>query len=404
MIAEFLGCSIGGRAGTRGAHHERMRLCLGLLLAGSVALVACSGDDGGGLRLSNGPAAAPGAGTVAGGGASTTAPGPAAVACPTTVPAATAISATDLNATDVHVIPGAILFRSDLKVIRIETTGTGARSEPYVSPDLVHAYADADVIVTIESPNPPDAVLKVMPVGVTTGAPPGPTKTDGALTATPANWSAGGTSVFASDATSFYVLADVTGQGDTIYKVSKADPNQMTPLANLDQSSLGDPQLSGTDLWFTRDQKRVYKVTQAPADPVNDPAGLLGTTASEPKEIFGIGYAKCNLAVGGTHTFCSTGKALEQRDLTGGNLETVLDAQKMSSPTLLGAAQFGTDTVFVRSLPSTTTDALKNGIHAIKGTDDKVLVCGRDAINSFAADGSKVVWAEQGKGVFSAPR
>ena len=76
----------------------------------------------------------------------------------------------------------------------------------------------------------------------------------------------------------------------------------------------------------------------------------------------------------------------------------------MSSPTLLGAAQFGTDTVFVRSLPSTTTDALKNGIHAIKGTDDKVLVCGRDAINSFAADGSKVVWAEQGKGVFSAPR
>ena len=403
MITEFSGCPRGHRTGTRGAHPERMRLYLGLLLAGSVALVACSGNDSGGLRLSGAPAPAPGAGTVAGGGAATTSTGPAAVACPTTVPAATAISATDLNATDVHIIPGAILFRSDLKVIRIETTGGGARSEPYVSPDLVHAFADADVIVTIESPNPPDAVLKVMPVGVTSGAPMDPTKTDG-LTATPANWVAGGTSVFASDATSFYVLADVTGQGDTIYKVSKADPNQMTQLANLDQSSLGDPQLSGTDLWFTRDQKRIYKVTQAPADPANDPAGLLGTTASEPKEIFGIGYATCNLAVGGTHTFCSTGKALEQRDLTGGSLETVLDAQKMSSPTLLGAAQFGTDSVFVRSLPSTATDALKNGIHAIKGTDDKLLVCGRETINSFAADATTVVWAEQGKGVFSAPR
>jgi hypothetical protein len=403
VITEFSGCSLREGTGTPSAHHERMRLYLGLLVAGSFALVACSGDDGGGLRLSNAPAAAPGAGSVAGGGAATTPTGPAAVACPTTVPAATAISATDLNATDVHIIPGAILFRSDLKVIRIETTGAGARSEPYVSPDLVHSYADADVIVTIESPNPPDAVLKVMPVGVTSGAPMGPTKTDG-LTATPANWSAGGTRVFASDATSFYVLADVTGQGDTIYKVSKADPNQMTQLANLDQSSLGDPQLSGTDLWFTRDQKRVYKVTQTPADPATDPAGLLGTNASEPKEIFGIGYANCNLAVGGTHTFCSTGLALEQRDLTGGNLETVLDAQKMSSPTLLGAAQFGTDTVFVRSLPSTATDALKNGIHAIKGTDDKLLVCGRDAINSFAANDTKVVWAEQGKGVFSAPR
>ena len=378
-----------------------MRLYLGLLLAGSVALVACSGDDGGGLRLSSGQAPAPGAGTVAGGAPAGSAPGPAAVACPTTVPAATSISAMDVNATDVHLVPGAILFRSALKVIRIETAG-GARSEPYVSPDLVHSFADADVIVTIESPNPPDAVLKVMPVGVTTGM--APTKTDATLTATPASWSAGGTYVFASDATSFYVLADVTNQGDTIYKVSKADPNQMTQLANLDQSSLGDPQLSGLDIWFTRDQKRVYKVTQTPTDPAADPAGLLGTTASDPTEIFGIGYAKCNLAVGGTHTFCSTGKALEQRDLTGGNLETVLDAQKMSSPTLLGAAQFGTDSVFVRSLPSSTTDALKNGIHAIKGTDDKVLVCGRETINSFAADDTKVVWAEQGKGVFSAPR
>jgi hypothetical protein len=380
-----------------------MRLYLGLLLAGSVALVACSGDDGGGLRLANGPGgAASGTPAPSTGSAPSGAAGPLAPACPTSVPAATSISATDLNATDVHLIPGAIFYRNDIKVIRIDTATGGARSEAYVSPDLVHSYADADVIVTIESPNPPDAVLKVMPAGATSPGAMNPgTKTDGTLTTTPPNWSAGGTYVFASDATSLYVLADVTNQGDTIYKVSKADPNQMTQLANLEQSSLGDPQLAGADIWFTRDQKRVYKVTQT-VDPA-DPTGAT-KTASDATEIFGIGYANCNLAVGGSHTFCSTGKALEQRDLTGGDLQTVLDAQKMSSPTLLGAALFGTDTVFVRSLPSSATDALKNGIHAIKGTDDKLLVCGRETINAVAADDTKVVWAEQGKGVFSAPR
>jgi len=378
-----------------------MRLYLGLLLVGSVALVACSGDDGGGLRLdNNGPGTAPSTPTTSTGSAPAAAPGPVAPACPTTVAAATSISATDTNATDVHLVPGAVMFRNDLKVIRVDLA-TGVRTEPYASPDLVHSFSDADVIVTIESPNPPDAVLKVLPAGATSGTMNPNTKTDGGLTTTPPNWSAGGTYVFASDATSFYVLADVTNQGDTIYKVSKADPNQMTQLANLEQSSLGDPQLSGTDVWFTRDQKRVYKVTQT-VDAA-DPTGAT-VTASDPTEIFGIGYANCNLAVGGSHTYCSTGKALEQRDLTGGDLQTVLDAQKMSSPTLLGAAQFGSDTVFVRSLPSSTTDALKNGIHAIKGTDDKLLVCGREAINAFAADDTKVVWAEQGKGVFSAPR
>jgi hypothetical protein len=377
-----------------------MRLYLGLLLVGSVALVACSGDDGGGLQTGPAPGTAPATGTPATGSNPASAPGPVAPACPASVPAATTINAADINATDVHLIPGAIMYRSDHTVIRIDAV-SGARTEPYVSPDLVHSFVDADVIVTIESPNPPDAVLNVMPVGGTSGM--DPNKLGGAapLTVTPASWSAGGTYVFASDATSFYVLADVATQGDTIYKVSKADPNQMTQLANIDQSSLGDPQLSGTDIWFTRDQKRVYKVTQT-ADPA-DPTGAT-LTASDATEIFAIGYATCNLAVGGAHAFCSTGKALEQRDLTGANLQTVLDAQKMSSPTLLGAAQFGTDSVFVRSLPSSATDAFKNGIHAIKGTDDKLLVCGREAINGFAADDTKVVWAEQGKGVFSAPR
>jgi hypothetical protein len=213
--------------------------------------------------------------------------------------------------------------------------------------------------------------------------------------------------VFASDATSFYVLADVTGQGDTIYKVSKADPNTMTQLASLN-APLGDPQLAGNDIWFVREQKRVYKVAQlvAAEDPAV-PGGVLGdkeTTAEPATEVFGIGYADCKLAVGEKHAFCSTGKSLEQRDLSGGNMTTVFDSQKGAAPTLLGAALYGSDTVFVRSLPATTTDALKSGIRAVTGTTEKFVACGREPINSFAVGDTTVVWAEQGKGVFLAPR
>ena len=373
-----------------------MRISLGLLLAGSVALVACSGDDGAGsIRRGS-----PGAGTSptdTGATGSATPAAPAAVACPATVPAATAISTMDTNATDVRIVGGFVLYREGPKVLRIDPTN-GARSEIYTSADLVHSFVDDAVLVTIESPNPPDAVLKVRPAGATTGQDP---QLGAELTVTPANWSAGGTSVFASDATSFYVLADVTNQGDTIYKVSKADPNVMTVLAQLDQASFGDPQLAGTDVWFVRDQKRVYRVTQT--EDATDPLNVL-LVPGPATEVFGIGYADCKLAVGGAHAFCSTGKALEQRSLTGGDLQTVFDAQKVAAPTLLGSAIFVSDTVFVRSLPASPTDALKNGIHAIKGTDDKLVACGREPINAFAADSSSVVWAEQGKGVFRAPR
>jgi hypothetical protein len=314
------------------------------------------------------------------------------------VTAPTALSTVDLNATDVRIVGGVVIYRDGARVVALDPT-TSARRELYTSPDLVHSFADDAVLVTIESPNPPDAVLRIRQA---TGATPAdPTKLGADLTVTPDSWSAGGTTVFGSDATSLYVLADVTNQGDTIYKVSKADPTVMTALTQLDAASLGDPQLAGSDVWFVRDQKRVYRITQT-VD-ATDPLDLV-TTPGPASEIFGIGYADCKLAVGGSHAFCSTGTALEQRSLTGGDLQTVFDAKKVASPTLLGSALFGADTVFVRSLPSGPADALKNGIHAIKGTDDRLVACGRDMINAFAADSTSVVWAEQGKGVFRAPR
>lgn len=372
-----------------------MRISLGLFLAGSVALVACSGDDGIGTIRRGSPAggtasADPNAANLAGGAT------PAAVACPATVAAPTALSVQDTNATDVRIVGGVVIYRDGARVLAIDPA-SGARKELYTSADLVHAFADDAVVVTIESPNPPDAVLRIRPAGAAAD----PAKPGRDLTVTPENWSAGGTTVFGSDETSLYVLADVTNKGDTIYKVSKANPNDMIALTELDAASLGDPQLAGNDVWFVRDQKRVYRVEQT-VD-ATDPLKVLSTPGPA-TEVFGIGYAACKLAVGGSHAFCSTGTALEQRNLTGGDLQTVFDAQKVAAPTLLGAALFGADTVFVRSLPSSPTDMLKNGIHAVKGNADQLVACGRETINAFAVDSTSVVWAEQGKGIFRAPR
>jgi hypothetical protein len=373
-----------------------MRLSLGLLVAGSVALVACSGDDGVGSIRRGAP---PGGGApVDPNAGAAVAAAPASVACPATVAAPTALSTVDTNATDVRIVGGVVFYRDGARVLAIDPV-SGARHELYTSPDLVHSFVDDAVVATVESPNPPDAVLRIRPA---TGATPAdPTKLGADLTVTPDGWSAGGTTVFGSDATSLYVLADVTNQGDTIYKVSKADPSVMTALTQLDAASLGDPQLAGTDVWFVRDQKRVYQIIQTvdATDPLN-----VTSTPGPATEIFGLGYADCKLAVGGSHAFCSTGTALEQRSLTGGDLQTVFDAQKVAAPTRLGAPLFETGTVFVRSVPSSPSDALKNGIHAVKGTDDRLVACGRETINALAADSTSVVWAEQGKGVFRASR
>ncbi|HSO39116.1 MAG TPA: hypothetical protein VLT33_41605 [Labilithrix sp.] len=382
----------------------RLPLLLAVSLA-SLSLAACSGVDGGGsIRRAPG-SDAPGEASAPD---PKSTPAPSAAGCPATVPEAKAVSTTETNATDVRLLLGGdVVYRDGPTVYRV--SHAGAKSTIYTSPDLVHAFADDSVLVTVESPNPPDAVVKILPVGPTSaGLPPGPGGSDGqALTISPPGWNAGGTYVFASDATSLYFMADVDNVGDTLYRVDKANPLQMTVVAQLDTASLSDPQLAGSDVWFVRDQKRVYKVAMAAAgaDP-KSPLGQ-GDGASPPVEVFGLGYADCKLAVGGAHAFCSTGKALEQRDLSGGSLVTVLDPMKSTTPGGLGAATFGSDAVLVRTLPSSPSDVLKNGIRALKvgaTPDDKLVACGREAISSIAVDGASVVWTEPGKGVFRAAR
>jgi hypothetical protein len=371
-----------------------------LLLAASLSLVACSGADGTGeIRRAPG-SETPGPTTSD----PSSTPSPSSTAgCPAGVPEAKVVSTTEPNATDVRVLLGGdVVYRDGPTVYRV--TPAGVKSTLYTSPDLVHAYADDTVLVVIESPNPPDAVVKLLPVGPTSpGTPPGEGKEPAGLPITPPGWNAGGTYVFASDATSLYFQADVDNVGDTLYRVDKANPLAMTVIAQL-QASISDPQLNGTDVWFVRDQKRVYKAAMSatPGD-LKDPTGA---DTGAPVEVFGIGYADCKLAVGGAHAFCSTGKALEQRDLAGNNLLTVLDPMKTAAPAILGQATFNGDAVIVRTLPASGSDVLKNGIRAVKAgaTDATLLACGRDTITSIAVDAASVVWTEQGKGVFRAAR
>jgi hypothetical protein len=373
---------------------------LGLLLVGSASLVACSGDDGGGIRRGTGTGTeTPGGdpGTTPGGAVTT--PPSTAITCPAGVPAPISV-AQDTNAADIRVVNASAVYRQGPSVFKVDAGGT--RSTLYTNEDLVRSFIDAEVLVTIESPNPPETVIKVMPAGPTTDEQKGLE-----LTATPAGWNAAGSYIFASDQTSLYAMADTTG-GDTIYKINKANPTIMTQLANIEAASLGDAQLVGQDVWFVREQKRVYKIVQeTPQDPNLDPLGL-GTVASPATEVFSMENADCKLAVGGSSAYCSTGKALEQRDLKGANLRTVFDPAKAAAPSLLGSAIYGADTVFVRSLPQGPTDLLKNGIRAIKMNgmiaDEKFVACGRETITSFAVDTNVIVWTEQGKGVFMAPR
>jgi len=287
-----------------------------------------------------------------------------------------------------RLVGDAIFYSDGPKVYRMNKDGSQLR-EHYTSADLVGAYVDSTLLVTIESPTPPLAVLKVMPLdAAATG------KGLPAITV-PTNWNAGGSYVFGSDTDYLYVMADVEGQGDTIYRLPKATPAAMTALATYG-TPLADPQLAGSDVWFVRDARRVFKVTQT---------GDRITPAAPATEVFGIGYADCRLAVSQTHAFCSTGTALEQRDLMGGNAATVLDAAKAASPFVVGIATAVAESVFVRSLPSTPTDAAKNGIRAVPsaGGTPRTLACGRDVITSIAVDATTVVWAEK-KGIFSTPR
>src|SRR5438067_723200 len=82
-------------------------------------------------------------------------------------------------------------------------------------------------------------------------------------------------------------------------------------------ATITDAQLVYPNVWFVRGQKRVYEVVQSALEDGN--GDIVGLKPQPATEIFASASDACRLAVGGQAAFCSDGKALTRRDLTGAN-------------------------------------------------------------------------------------
>jgi hypothetical protein len=285
--------------------------------------------------------------------------------------------------------------------------------EIYASPDLIRAYVDQTAMLVVEATaDTTDATLRVIPStpaaeGATAEFPDFPAadeqaglldvlgRGDGRSVAT--NFNAAGTRVFASDETSFYLLAD-TANGDALVQVSKENPAAQTTLASS-PNVITNAQLANGALWYVRDGNRIFKLTL--------PDEANGVVPGEPTEVFGIAYASCSLAVGADAAFCSVGSGVERRDLSGANPTTILDAQRSVTGARFGAAMAEGGTLFVRS---DAPDAkVKHVIRVVKAgpggaADERLAACGRSLVTDMAIDATNVVWTEQDGGVFIATR
>ncbi|MDF2693456.1 MAG: hypothetical protein K0S65_1839 [Labilithrix sp.] len=385
-----------------------MRKALGTLVGvAALALVGCADDDtASGLRNRSGSTNQERETPAESSPSAAGAPSAAENAC-ATVQAPTVLSDAK-DARDVHIAGTGVFYKAGPKVFRVLKDGTG-RKELYTSPNLVRSFVDKTTMILIESTaDSPEATLRVIDAikpAVDEGGqapepalPDFPTAADGATpgTTTATNYNAAGTWVFASDESFFYLLAD-TGNGDTIFQVSKANPAVRTEIAQS-PNVITNPQIASSAVWYVRDQQRIFKV--ALADEEN------GIEQGEPTEVFGIGYASCSLAVNETNAFCSVGTAVERRDLTGGNPKTILDAQQSKTQARFGATIARDGTLFVRS--EAPDEKVKHVIRSIKPSADAAeegfVACGRNMVTDLDVDGTNVVWAEENTGVFIAPR
>lgn len=387
-----------------------MRKALGMIvsLATVAMMVGCADDDmASGLRgrsntASRDPEGTPTPAAASEGGGETAAERTCAA-----LPAPKALSDAK-DARDVFVVGSAVFYQSGPKVFRVLKDGTG-KTEVYTSPNLVRTYVDRTSMILVEttgdSPEATIRVIKALTLEVKDGQqapepefPDFPAAKDGEApgVATATNFNAAGTNVFASDASSFHLLAD-TGNGDTIFEVDKNDPGARTVLAQS-PNVITNPQIASGAVWYVRDQQRIFKV--ALADEEN------GIPQGEPTEVFGIGYASCSLAVNELAAFCSVGSAVERRDLTGANPKTILDAQKSMTQARFGPTIAHDGTLYVRS--EAPDEKVKHVIRAIKPTTDaaeeKLVACGRGTVTGLAVDGTSIVWTEESAGVFIAPR
>lgn len=375
-----------------------MRIGLGVALFFGALTVGCGeGPDASSLgsrhtggETSEGTPSAPGStpGAVNPGDAPPNATTPAAGACPTGLAVPNTLTL-DANAQDLRLVDGKIYFRLDDTFVQMKKDGTG-RNDVYKSAALVRGWADATNMVFVEAPNgQPDLTLRA-------------TKLDGTtvFATNLTGFNAASTHVFGSDDLYYYFVADVTNNGDSIYRASRTT-GAVTRLANFgvgEGNDISNMQLSGYDVWFVRASKRVYVVKQTVTVDENDQS-VTAITPQTQTEMFASGFDDCKLAVGKDAAYCSDGKQLIRRELTGANPTTIFDSTKSAVPADLGA-------------PSVTADAL--GMQPASGVirvltpsatsaSEKIVACGMTDILSSAFDADSVVWAAS-KGIFIAPR
>jgi hypothetical protein len=358
-----------------------------LLLLGGVLLGGCSDEE-------QAPGLRRGVDLPPRGGASDAVLTPAQSAC---APVPGAVSLSDAkDARDVAISGGNVFYRVGEKVHRISKDAKDPK-EVYTGPNLVRSFVDGTSMMLVESNGDNlEATLRVVPTG-TDEAPAGPL--DGKGVAAGTNFPAAGTRVFASDETSFYVLADTTG-GDVIAKVEKANPGNRAIL-RTSLEVVSNPQLANGAIWYVADRNRVFKI------PLAAPGAEVEGALEEGKEIFGLAYASCGLAVTDDAAFCSMGDGLERRDLTGANPKMVLDAKKSVAPVRFGDTVSNGGALVVRSAEPDPN--VKHVIRLLKPkagdlVDEKLVACGRSLVTDLAVDATHVVWAEQDGGVFIAPR
>lgn len=363
-----------------------MRRSILLVLLGAFS-TACGGTDAGGLSHGRGGAT----GAAPDEGADVAMPeddGVAPAAGPCAGIAEPKAIAPDPDAVELRIADQAIFYRTGTKVIRVAKNDL-SRAPIYESKDLMHAFvAGSGIIVAVEDPAPPTAVVRIVS-----------TEDEASAITIPTNWNAGSSYVFAADDGAFYAVGDVSDVGEGVYQIPRLAPAPVALAPN--QGVVSSPQLSASgDVWFVRDHQRIFEVELA-AEP-----DILLRKASPAKEVFGIGYATCGLAVGKEAAFCSAGATLEQRDLDGGSPKTLLEAAKSKVGSPFGGATWHDGTLYVRSAEADASMGFT--IRAIEptasGASERIVACGRGKIGEMQIDGGELVWTEPGKGVFAAPR
>lgn len=335
-------------------------------------------------------------------------PGPTTSAAVTACSAVTApTSLADVkDATDLHLAGTAIFFQSGASVNRVLKNG-GNKKTVFTSPNLTHSWADAKGLLLVETTGPdnPNATLRTFNANQPTEENPTPPAfpefpvvegegAPGGATAN-TNFNAASAMIFGADDNNYYLTAEDGAGNSLIVAVNRGNPGAQTNLVTTDKV-ISNPQIASAAIWWVQEGNRVFKAALATGEQAQ----------GEPKEVFGMGQP-CNLAVNESAAFCSIGASIEQRDLTGAGVKTLIAVTASKAPAApYGLPVYFDSHLFLRNL---NPDAeIKNVIRAVAtgaAPDEKLVACNREGIiTDLAVDKDSIVWSEKDKGVFLTAR